>query len=206
MNPNNNEKPKSNFISGIRTTLERLFLRRTYPPNQPYVPQPGQKISNPAFDFNGDFSETEVDVQHLHGTTIAFGTQKTIQIDDLGRAKGLTRKPSYIIGTGRRISNIEDIGGVCRFCQAQALQAFQEEKLTLEQAQLHSLFDIRSGFQCDICGIYTCSIHCRPMQTPQGIIDVCVACREEIKHQERRKKIIGLLLSPFTSSKESENK
>jgi predicted kinase len=205
MNPNDNEKPKSNFISGIRTTLERLFLRRTHPPDKPYVTQPDQNNSNTAFEFDGDFSETETDVQHLHGTSIAFGTQKTIQIDDLGRAKGLTRKPSYIIGTGRRISNIEDIGGICRFCQTQAAQAFQEGKLTVEEAQLQSLFDLRSGFQCDICGIYTCSIHCRPIQTPQGLIDVCAACREEIKRQERRKKIIGLLLSPFTSAKESEN-
>lgn len=204
--PNHNTTQNTGFTARIRAALERVLLRRTYPPNQPYVPQPGQSISNPAFDFDGNFSETEADIQDLHGTSIAFGTQKTIQIDDLGRAKGLTRKPSYIIGTGRRISNIEDVGGVCRFCQAQAAQSFQEGKLTLEQAQLQSLFDIRSGMQCDICGTYTCSVHCRPMQTSQGVIDVCAACREEIKRQEKRKKIIGLLLSPFTSSEESENR
>jgi hypothetical protein len=44
------------------------------------------------------------------------------------------------------------------------------------------------------------------MQTPQGAIDVCAACREEIKRQEKRKNIIGFLLSPFTSSNESENR
>jgi hypothetical protein len=203
--PKNNTTRKSGFTSGLRAAFERFVLRKAPQPEQPYIPQPGQTMPNLACDLDGD-SETEVDIQHLHGTSIAFGTQKTIRIDDLGRAKELTRKPSYIIGTGRRISNIEDVGGVCRFCQEQAAQSLQEGKLTLEQAQLQSLFDTRSGFQCDICGIYTCSVHCRPIQTPQGPIDVCAACREEIKRQEKRKKIIGFLLSPFTSSNESEDR
>jgi hypothetical protein len=37
------------------------------------------------------------------------------------------------------------------------------------------------------------------METPQGPVNVCAACMEEIKKRERRKKIIGFLLSPFTS-------
>jgi hypothetical protein len=205
MNPNNNKPPKSSFMAGIRAALERFVTRKTHRPDQPYIPQPGQTMPNPAFDLDGDYSETEVDMQRLHGTSIAFGTQKTIQVDDRGRAKGLTQKPSYIVGTGRRISDIEDVGGICRFCQAQAAQALQEGKLTLEEAQLQSLFDLRSGFQCDICGTYTCSVHCRPMQTPQGTFDACAACRQEIKRQDKRNRIIGFLLSPFTSSEGSEN-
>jgi hypothetical protein len=178
-------------------------LRKAYPPGQPYIPGPDQNISNPAFDFDDNISQTETDIQNLHGTSIAFGTQKTIQIEDSGRTKGLLRKPSYIIGTNRRVSNIEDIGGICRFCQAQAVQAFNEGKMTLEQAQLQSLFDVHSGMQCDICGSCTCSVHCRPMQTQQGPIDVCAACRQEINRQEKRRRIVGFLLSPFTSSQEN---
>lgn len=205
MNPNNNQTQNSGFAARIMAALERLFSRQTHAPDQPYIPQPGQPVNNPAFDFDGDISDTETDIQHLHGTSIAFGSQRSLRVDDFGHTKELTRKPSYILGTGRRVSKIEDIGGICRFCQAQAAQAFQEGKLTLEQAQLQSLFDIHSGYQCDICGTCNCAVHCRPMQTPAGLIDVCVACREEIKRQEKRKKIIGLLLSPFSSSDKSEN-
>lgn len=200
MNSNNNTTENRNFGSRIKAALQRLLLRRVHPPQAPYNPGPDQNPGNPAFDLNGNFAETEIDIQNLHGTNLAFGNQRTVHIDDSGQARELKRKPSYVVGTGRRISNIEDIGGVCRFCQAQAMLAYQEGRLTLEQAQLESLFDIYSGFQCDLCGCYTCSIHCRPMVTPEGSFDVCCACREAIKKQEKRKKIIGLLLSPFTKS------
>jgi hypothetical protein len=162
---NQNKKPIHNpdKTSGIMAALKRFVLRRTFPPDQPYIPQPDQNVVNPSFDFDGGLTEIEADVQSLHGKSITFGTQKSIQVDDFGHAKGLTQKTSYIIGNGKRVSNIEDIGGVCRFCQALAAQAVQEGKLTIEQVQLQSLFDIKSARQCSICGIYTCSIHCRPL-------------------------------------------
>jgi len=195
---------KQTFRSRIKNALQRLSHKKLYPPDQPYISQPEQGHINPNSEIGDNYRETEIDIQSITGTSIKFGKQRQIEIDSQGCPKELTNQPNFIIGTGRRVSNIEDIGGVCRFCQAQATQAFQEGKLTLEEAQLHSLFDIKSGFQCDICGVYTCSVHCRPIQTPQGIADACISCQEEIKRQERRKKIIRFLLSPFTNNEESE--
>lgn len=203
MNQNETQTQRP-FMSRIRAALESVFMNRIHPVHEPYNPQPGQHIHNPASDVDGNYSETEADIQPLHGTSIAFGTQKTIQVDGHGRPRGLCQNPSYILGSGRRVSSMEDVGGICRFCQIQAAQAFQEGTLTVEQAQLRSLFDIYSGFQCDICGVYTCSVHCRPMHLPEGILDVCSACREEIKRQEKRRKIISMFLSPFTKSENSE--
>lgn len=199
MDASNTPPQNTSLTARIRAALERILLRKAYPPDRPYTPRPDESVSSPDFDLGAGLSETEAEVQNLHGTSIAFGTRKTIRIDDLGCTAGLSQSPSFIVGTNRRVSNIEDIGGVCRFCQAQATQAFQEGTLTLEQAQLQSLFDIHSGFQCDVCGVYSCAVHCRPLQTPQGTIDICMACLKELKKQEKRRKILYFLLSPFSS-------
>lgn len=204
MEPSNRHLQNTCLTARIRAALERILFRKAYPPDQPYMPQPGQSVDNPSFDLGSDLSETEADIQNLHGTSIAFGTRKTIKIDDLGRTAGLSQRPSYIVGSGRRVSNIEEVGGVCPFCQALAAQAFQEGKLTSEQAQLQSIFDIHSGVRCGICGILACAVHCRPLATLQVPVNICTACQKEIKKQERRKKIINFLLSPFIDSQETE--
>ncbi len=204
---NKYKKPVHNpgITSGILATLKRMVLRKVYPANQPYIPHPDQNLNNPVFHFEGDLSEVEADIQNLHGTTITFGTQKSTQIDDFGHGKELKQTANYIIGTGKRISNIDEVWGICRICEEIASQHFQEGKITIEQAQLKSLFDVKSARQCSICGIYTCSIHCRPLQTPEGIINVCVTCEKEISRQQKRKKIIDFLLSPFIESESSED-
>lgn len=204
MNSNSDTTQKSSFMTGLRMAFERFIMRKVHRPDLPYIPQPDQIFSSPMLDSNGDYAETEVDVQPLHGTSITFGTQKSTQIDEHGRAKAIKQNPSYIIGTKKRISSIDEIGGVCEFCQIQATQAYDKGKMTLQQAQLQSLFDVKSGRQCDICGIYTCSRHCRQTPTLDGIVSICTACQDDIRHQQRKTKVISFLLSPFVDSETPE--
>ncbi len=204
-----NKKKQNNYTqstnSGIIAALKKLVKRQSFPVDKPYIPDPNRNCNNPPFNFEGDMSEVEADIQNLHGTAITFGTQKSIQIDDLGRGKELKQTANYIIGNGKRISNIEEVWGICRICEENASQHFQEGKITIEQAQLKSLFDVKSARQCIICGIYTCSLHCRPIQTSEGVSDVCVMCEKEISRQQKRKKIIEFLLSPFMESEKPED-
>lgn len=200
MNHDKNTNAKPTVASRLKLAMERLILRKAHPCDMPYDPQPQEPIANTPTGGQSDYSETEANINQLYGTSLKFGSQTTIEIDSNGRAKALTCKPSYIAGSGRRISDIDDVGGICRFCQALAVQAFNEGKLTAEQAQLQSLFDVNSARQCDLCGTYTCSIHCRPVQMQQGIFNLCVECNQELKRQEKRKRIFNLLLSPFSNN------
>ncbi len=200
----NNKTSKPSFGTRLKSAFRRLHSGRAYPPGMPYNPQPGQGSANPS-SGNPVYSETEAEIASLWGTQLKFGSQTTIEIDQSGHAKALTCKPSYVIGSGRRISDIDEVGGVCGFCQEIAAKAFSEGKLTAEQAQLQSLFDGNSQRQCDVCGTFTCSVHSRPVQTPSGTVNICVACRNEISRQEKRKKIIGFLLSPFTDNSSEQN-
>ncbi len=204
MDTNSDTTQKSGFISSIRAALERFTMRKAHRPDLPYIPQPGQKLSSPMLEFNEDCTETEADIQQLHGMSIMFGTQKNIQIDEHGLTKVIKQNPSYIIGTKKRVSSINEIGGVCEFCQIQATQAYDNGKMTLQQAQLQSLFDVKSGRQCGICGIYTCSRHCRQLPTPDGMVLVCTSCQADIRRQQRKAKVIGFLLSPFVDSETPE--
>jgi len=197
---NNQTNPSPTFRQRLWASLERFALRKTPPSTQPYIPTPGQNTNNSVFDGNGDYSETEVDTQQIQGLSITFGTQHTIQIDDNGHARELSQKPSYIIGSGKRVSSIEEIGGVCPFCQLQATQAYQQGLISVQEAHLKSLFDIESRQQCGICGTNTCSVHSRPIQTPEGVVLICVACRKELNRQQIRQRIVSFLLSPFVET------
>lgn len=203
--PEQKQDKDNGFKSGIRGVLERFLLRKVRRASQPYIPQPGQQIHNPAFNFNGDYTETEAEVQRLYGTGLTFGTQKHVSVDDNGNVANLIQSPNYLVGqSGQRVADIADIGGVCRFCQMQAMEAYQRGELTAQQAQLQSLFHISSGKQCDICGIYVCAMHCRPLETDEGVIQVCVACRNEINRRNFRRKVIAFLLAPLTETPDQE--
>lgn len=204
MDTNNDTTQKSGFISSIRAAFERFTMRKAHRSDLPYIPHPGQTLSSPTFDFDSDYTETETDVQPLYGTSIIFGTQESTHIDEHGRPKTIKRNPSYIIGTKKRVSNIENIDGVCEFCEMKASQDYSDGKITLQQAQLNSLYDVKSARQCDICGIYTCSRHCRQIRTPEGLSSICTSCQDDINRQQKKAKIIGFLLSPFMKTQNSE--
>lgn len=192
MNNNINQPKKSR----LKEAFGRFFGAKASEVTRPYYPEPNQ-ASNTSPSPENIYSETEADVSQLHGTNLKFGSQTSVEIDKDGRAKAVTLKPSYILGSGRRISSIDEIGGVCRYCQQLALQAFNKGELTAEQAQIQSLFDTKSQRQCEICGIFTCNLHTSPFRTPEGAVNICQGCREQIDKQLKRKKIINLLLSPF---------
>ena len=203
MDTNNDTTQKTGFMSGVRAVLERFFMRKAHRPDLPYIPQPGQAIQSPTLDFEG-YTESDADIQPLNGTSITFGIQNITHIDEYGRPKTIKQSPSYIIGTKKRVSSIDEIGGICEFCQIMATQDYNAGKITLQQAQLQSLFDVNSGRQCDICGVYTCPRHCRQTNTPDGLVSICTSCQDNINRQQKKINIIGFLLSPFMETQVSE--
>ena len=196
----------------FKDTLKRLLSRKAHPAHLPYIPTPPSQQPNassqnqfPHNSANADISytEEEANIHSIAGTNIGFGTQKLVQVDSRGQAKDFSQTQSHIVGSGKLVSKIEDIAGVCRYCQAEAIVALEANLLTLEQAQIKSLYDTLSSSRCDICGTNTCCRHCRPIQMPDGSTQqLCVDCQKQFKRQLITQKIFGLLLSPFV---ETEN-
>ena len=193
-NQNSNNRPT--FRDRIKRALFSSASRKIHQPDQPYIPQPDPTPNGPNIAA-GTYSETEAEVEQIQGISVNFGTEKIVHIDDNGHAKELTRKPNYIIGSGKRISSIDEIGGICPFCQEIAFKAYRENLINVQEAQLRSLFDVNSAARCDICGITACTIHCRPIQSPEGIFTICPVCRKQLKKQEVKRKIFSFLLSPI---------
>jgi hypothetical protein len=205
--PKFTENPMS-FINFFK----RLLGTKAHPAHLPYIPTPpshrpdasppNQLPYNPG-NTETSYTETEVNIHTIAGTNIGFGTQKVVQVDDRGQAKDFSQTQSHIVGSGKVVSKIEDIAGVCRYCQAEAAQAFEVNLISLEEAQIKSLYDTQSASRCDICGTNTCCRHCRPIQMPDGLTQLlCIDCQKQIKGQLLKKRIAGFLLAPFM---ENEN-
>ena len=195
----------------FKTILQKLLSRKMPPAHLPYIPTPPSQqpdASSPnqfPNDANTDllYTESEANIHTIAGTNIGFGTQKMVQVDSRGQAKDFSQTKSHIVGSGKLVSKIEDLSGVCRYCQAEATQAFEANLISLEEAQIKSLYDTLSASRCDICGTNTCCRHCRPIQMPDGLIELlCVDCQKQLKGQILRQKLVGFLLSPFM---ETEN-
>lgn len=191
--------------------FKRLLGTKAHPGHLPYIPtapqQPDASSPNqsPHNSVNTDLSytETEANMHTIAGTNIGFGTQKMVQVDSRGQAKDFSQSQSHIVGSGKLVSKIEDIAGVCKYCQAEAIQAFEANLISLEEAQIKSLYDTLSASRCDICGTNTCCRHCRPIPMPDGLTQLlCVDCQKQFKGQILKQKIVGFLLSPFM---ETEN-
>lgn len=198
----------------FKTILQKLLSRKMPPAHLPHIPtppaQPHASMSPNQFPYNGvstdnSYVETETDIHTIAGTDIGFGTQKIIQVDSSGQAKDISQTQSHIVGSGKLVNKVEDIAGVCKFCQAIAMEQLQAGQISLQQAQLLSLYDKNSAAICNVCGIQGCVRHIISIPTEDGILAMCEACRLQLKKQLRKRKIIGFLLSPFVET-ENPNK
>jgi hypothetical protein len=198
-----NGTQKTGIFSKIASFFRRRFRRQTHSPQVVQSSSSQQQNANPRCGTEENlYSEVQADISSLYGTSLNFGSQTTIEIDQYDRVKVITTKPSYILGSGRRISNIEEVAGICKYCSAVARKGFEEGLLTAEQAQLQSLFDIHSARRCSECGSFVCSVHCRSIETQNGRAYICEGCIEQIRRHEKNRLIKRLLLSPFTESRE----
>lgn len=197
----------------FKSILTKLFSSKVPPAHLPYTPTPplhhpdASSLPNqfPDNSANTDtvYMEAEANMHGIAGTNIAFGTQKLVQVDSRGQAKDLSQTQSHIVGSGKIVTQIEDLFGVCPFCQAESKKAFEDNLITLEQAQVKSLYDVSSASRCDNCGTDTCCRHTRPIQMPDGLVQLlCVDCQKKLKWKTLRNGVFSFLLSPF---KEDEN-
>lgn len=189
----------------IKTLFQKLLSRKTPTAHLPYIPTPSnQSAHNTTFATDASYTETETDIHSIAGTSIAFGTQTTGQVDENDQARHLLQTQSQILGSEKLVTNIEPkevagqvlpgVAGVCRYCQAEAAQAFEANLISIQDAQIKSLYDTSSAARCEICGINTCSRHCRPFPISDGQTQmVCMDCQQQIQKQLRRQRIIGFL-------------
>jgi len=198
----------------FKTILQKLLSRKMPPAHLPYIPtpplhQPHASTSPNQFPHDGasidnSYVETETEIHTIAGTDIGFGTQKIVQVDSGGQAKDISQTQSHIVGSGKIVNKVEDIAGVCKFCQAIAMEQLQAGQISPQQAQLLSLYDKNSAAICNVCGIQGCVRHIISIPTEDGILAMCEACRLQLKKQLRKRKIIGFLLSPFVETENPE--
>ena len=174
---------KGKVTKMILKNIFRKLLNKRTPPGQPHVPMPP---TYPLFtdsaqaNTDGSYCEAEAEVHQIANMPgIDFGSKTITQIFENG-AKSISQKHSYIVGSGKLLSDISDIGGICPFCYAQASRQFEEGLISRKEAQLLSLYDKSSAATCS-CGSTGCARHIRPIQLPDGQIHfICANCQANI--------------------------
>ena len=187
----------------LKDIFRKIFNRHT-PPGQPYIPAPpthSPYIDSGQANDEGSYCEGDADVHEISNMPgMSFGSKKIVQIFE-NTTKNVSLKCSHVLGTGKMISEISDVGGVCPLCQASAMEQFEKGLITLQAAQLLSLYDNSSAASCSLCGLAGCCRHIRPVLLPDGQVQpVCVDCQKELRRQARNARIIkmfGFLLTPF---------
>ena len=205
---------RNGTIMGFKEKFQRLLGPWIHPPGKPYTPAPPSpqshgttaqsQIPGSPTGSNGAYTEMQADLQPIDGSTIQFGTETIILVDANGRAQDLTRSHNHVLSSGKLVSKIEDVAGVCKICQIAAMEQFQAGELTLEAAQLASLYDVASAAVCEVCGIQGCIRHIRPIETEAGITSMCTPCQKELKKQLRRQKIIQFFLAPISETEDGQ--
>ena len=110
----------------IKTLFQKLLSRKTPTAHLPYIPTPSnQSAHNTTFATDASYMETETDIHSIAGTSITFGTQTTVQVDDNDQARHLLQTQSQILVSGKLVTNIEpkevagqvlpSVAGVCRY-------------------------------------------------------------------------------------------
>lgn len=186
----------------LKNIFRKLFNRRI-PPGAPYIPAPPTHspfTDSPQAD-DGSYCEAEADVHQISNMPgLAFGSKTITQIFE-NDTKNISQKHSYVVGSGKMVNEISDIGGVCIVCQTQAIKQFQDGLITRQAAQLLSLYDNSSAATCNLCGLAGCSRHIRPTLLPdEQMYPICVNCQKELRRQTRNAriiKILGFLVTPF---------
>jgi len=195
----------------FKSILSKLFGRKTHPAHEPYIPAPPTPQTQAPPNQNSGptntgaaYVEAKSNMASIAGLDVAFGTQNVIMVDNSGHAKDISQTQSHIVGSGKLVTKIEDIAGVCTFCQATAAEQFQAGQISLQQAHSMSLYDKGSAAICSACGFQGCLSHVRPIQTEQGVLTICGTCQNKIEKQLRRRRIIGFLLAPISETENTE--
>lgn len=196
-------KKLSNLLKDIRR-------RSSQQADQPYIPLPPE--ATPVIERDIPqllYEETDINIHEIAGTSIGFGTIQSTMIDHDNRATDQTKRQSQILGSGRVVSRVEPeiidgthrpgVGGVCCFCQAEAISALQAGVISPQQAELRSLFDTKSASHCDGCGRRdVCVRHSRPFKTEDGAeVLLCVDCMKAATRQQWTNRAVNILLTPF---------
>ncbi len=204
----------------IKNYFKNWFRHTPLEASQPYIPAPPDQQNPASVHPSPDsqdrssardllYQEMVSNEHRIGGSSIIFGENSSVIVDNQQNATEFHRKYSYILGSGRLVSHMEPsfigdklmpgVGGMCFFCRLEALAALQDGLLSPQEAELKSLFDSESAGQCDQCGRRDlCSRHSRPVPGPDGKpFHLCPVCVEAAQRGQWMQKPLQLLLLPF---------
>lgn len=189
-------------------SLRRFITRNSHPPHLPYRPAPPVHQQNPldipsSSNEDTSYTEIETDIQRVAGTSLAFGAETATHVDANGQARHLTQTQSHILGSGRIVSDINDVAGACPICIKELENAIKQNLIQPQHAEARILYDKESASRCDVCGTNVCSRHahaiCLPDEVPQKL---CVTCEDKVKRKIRRQKILSFFMAPFMETQD----
>jgi len=153
--------------------------------------------------------ESYYDMHRIPGTTLDIGiVVKVIQtpaneIVTANQTKGIH------CGCGHHIYRIDEVmtaesihpglGGQCPFCAAKATDLYNQNLISLQQAEEMSLHCSQCQSHCDLCRRNNvCARHTREFQQLDGtILLLCTECLAKAENDKFFKKTIAFMLYPF---------
>ncbi|AQQ71401.1 hypothetical protein SMSP2_01775 [Limihaloglobus sulfuriphilus] len=185
---------------------KRIFTKKSHPAHLPYQPTPPQSDSGEKPKDSDDelsYLESEEVIEKIAGTDLEFGVVKSVEVKG-DQAKDTSKTINRSLGSGRLVSDINDVYGQCPFCKQEAEAAYRRKKISLEEAHAKSYYTISSAGQCDKCGINACSVHIRPVSMPDGsTVQLCKKCKQKYRRKQLLSKLLSFLASPFREDSRS---
>jgi len=152
--------------------------------------------------------ESTFNVQPIPGTTCSLGTiEKVLQnMDELITSN---QRIGVCCGCGHHIFNVEEkvtqhgvqrgLGGQCSYCALEAAEYLNQNLISLQQAEEHSLYCSQCASYCDGCGRRNiCIRHARPFQSlDSSVLLLCPDCLRMAEQDKFFKKTLAMMLAPF---------
>jgi len=147
-------------------------------------PQPANPQEQGGFSLPTDWEliDSVFDTTCIPGTSLEIGTvARVIEHYRQGR-KEINQRRGIMGACGHLIYDINEIGGVCRFCFMEADQLLDQGLINQQQAEEHAIFCTKCASYCLHCfSKRLCARHTNLFQQPTGrIIPLCPACYEKL--------------------------
>ncbi|MFC1636715.1 hypothetical protein ACFL5Z_17950 [Planctomycetota bacterium] len=190
-----------------------LFQRSYQDAAQPYVPHPpGQESEILSNKPTSGYQEVSDDLEIVGGTSISFGTEESIVIDDDGNAVNRRRTMSHVLGSGLLVTSLRPtiengvhlpgVHGECHYCKQEALFLLQRGLIPIEEAERRSLCDTDSAAKCEGCRrLDLCVNHCLPFGPEGNQKNYCPDCTKVAEQKEALNTSLHFILYPILDHK-----
>jgi hypothetical protein len=153
--------------------------------------------------------ETYYDLRRIPDTSLDVGIIAKVLQSPVGEIITANLNKGVRCGCGHHIYLIDmvvtpesihrGLGGHCPICASKAMDLYNKNKISLQQAEASSLYCSLCASTCDICdGNNFCVRHTSKFNALDGsVLYLCPECLEKAKNDKFFKEAIAIMLLPF---------